>query len=94
MERRCQVLFTELRGTDECKILCRIGTDIGDDMAVPRRVELAAPHGGLFWISPAFQLDLVMRNGLTQEMEEDFFAKSIRVKKPTWMNKLLTPHER
>ena len=75
MERVCQVLFTGLRGTDECKILCRIGTDIEDDMAVPRRVELAAPHGGLFWISPAFQLDLVMRNGLTQEMEEDLYRE-------------------
>ena len=69
------MLFTGLRGTDECKILCRIGTDIEDDMAVPRRVELAAQHGGLFWISPAFQLDLVMRNGLTQEMEEDLFRE-------------------
>ena len=75
MERMCQVLFTGLRGTDECKILCRIGTDVEDDMAAPRRVELAAPHGGLFWISPAFQLDLVMRNGLTTEMEEDLLRE-------------------
>ena len=64
--RECDKFYSRGRGTDECKILCRIGTDIEDDMAVPRRVELAAPHGGLFWISPAFQLDLVMRNGCTQ----------------------------
>jgi hypothetical protein len=42
---------------------------------VPRRVELAASHGGLFWISPQFQLDLVMRNGLTQEMEENLLRE-------------------
>ena len=42
------------KGHRRMQNLCRIGTDIEDDMAVPRRVELAAPHGGLFWISPAF----------------------------------------
>ena len=75
MDKKCEVLFTGLSGTNECKILCRTGTDTEDPMAVPRRVELAAAHGGLFWISPQFQLDLVMRNGLTQEMEENLLRE-------------------
>jgi len=75
MDKKCEVLFTGLSGTNECKILCRTGTDTGDPTAVPRRVELAASHGGLFWISPTFQLDLVMRNGLTQEMEEELLRE-------------------
>jgi hypothetical protein len=75
MEKMCQILFTGLSGTDECQILCRTGTDIEDPMAVPRRVELEASHGGLFWISPAFQLDLVMRNGLMEEMGEDLMRE-------------------
>jgi len=76
MDKKCDVLFTGLSGTNECKILCRTGTDTEDPIAVPRRVELAVSHGGLFWISTAFQLDLVMRgNGLTQEMEEELLRE-------------------
>ncbi len=69
MDKKCELLFTGLSGTNECKILCRTGTDTEDPFAVPRRVEVAAPHSRLFWISPQFQLDLVLRNGLTEEME-------------------------
>ena len=41
------------------------------EATVPHRVQGAMPRGGLFWITPEFQEDLVMRNGLSKEKEED-----------------------
>jgi len=69
MAKRCDVLFTGRDDVDRCKILCFARTEIGE--SVPRRVVHAQAHGGLFWISPEFQKDLVHRNGLSTEMEKD-----------------------
>ena len=68
-QKRCDVLFTGRDDFNQCKILCFARTE--NEESVPRRVVHAQAHGGLFWISPEFQKDLVHRNGLSAKMEKD-----------------------
>ena len=82
MAKRCDVLFTGRDGVDKCKILCFTGTE--PEESVPRRVVHAEGHGGLFWISPGFQKDLVYRNGLDRngrpdEYDEEDYAADVQV---------------